>query len=595
MKTSVLKISGGAVLLAALVFVAFQPALDNGFTNWDDPKYVTENILIRRIDPVGIRRMLNPHYGSYKPVVLFSLAANYRFAGLNPRPYHATNILLHCANALLVLVFLYQIGKDFPAAVLAAALFAVHPLRVESVAWVTERKDLLFAFFLLVSMLFYLSYLNRSRKIFFAFSLAAFLFSLAAKPQGVTLPFILLLIDYYRRRKMVSRILTEKLPFLLLAGAALVLNLVAWGNFVGFEPAAAGGAISAERFSIPVWGIGFYLAKTVFPFQLSAFYPSPTFNLPGLAAAGFGFAFLILTALSFRRRRLFFGNAFFLLALAPVIQLLPTGPAAAADRYTYLPSIGLFFLAGLLVSRLSRSESIVRPLRHISFAAAGAIVLLLIPLTRSRCRVWRDSLSLWNDVLDKLPELDLAWNNRGLAWAEMGEWHKAVEDYNRAIEIEPRVHLPYTNRGMAWARLGRLDRALADLNRAISLNPRAARALANRGAIHQMLGMEAAARADYDRTLGIDPNDYKTYFNRGQLNLDTGRWEEAREDFTRAIGFDPGDAQSFYYRGLAHQRLGLFGRARQDYLRALQLQPDREEPARALREIERIERRGDPG
>ena len=569
-------------LLAALVFVAFQPALKNNFTNWDDPKYVTANPLIRNLGPEGVKEIFTTfHHGAYKPLVLLSFAVNYRLSGFTPLPYYAVNILLHCVNVLLVLGLLIRLGLDLRAAVVAAALFAVHPLRVESVAWITERKDLLFALFFLVSLRAYLSYLDRGKKLFLIFSLFAFLLSLISKPQGVTLPLFLLLIDYYRRRPNLRRVIAEKVPFLITAAFFLILNLIAWRNFVAGLSPGTENLLKAERIVIPAWGIGFYLLKTIFPFRLSAFYPYPQLNLTALVIAAFALPLVILVMLSFRRRDIFFGGAFFLLALAPVLQILPLGPAAVADRYTYIPTIGLFFIVGTAVSRSSRRPGFAGAQRIFLLVVAAGVIVSLVLASRVRCLVWRDSLALWNDVLEKYPDTDLALNNRGLAWAERGEWRRAIADYDRALELQPYSHHPYINRGNAWAALGYLELAREDFSRAIVLNPRAARAFANRGNIYQQLGMPAEAGADYIRALELVPRDPKTYFNRGLLHLDTGRPDLAQDDFTRVLELDPA-ADVYYYRGKAFLVLGDLPRAREDFNQALRLKPGWDLPRRAL-------------
>ncbi len=540
----------GGIALLALFLPAWWPALGNGFTNWDDQKYILANPVIGDLSWGGIKSFFTTfQLANYHPLTLLAHAIEYRFFGLHPAGYHMVSLLFHLANSLLVVLVTGLLGCSPASSMTAAFLFALHPLHVESVAWISELKDVLSSFFFLASLA---AYLKRARRGYrgrglYALSLAFFLLALLAKPMAVTLPLVMLAADHLLGRRIDVRSLREKAPFLALAGVGGAISLLAQES---------GGALWRGEYVAP-WeglfvaahGLVFYLAKLALPVNLSAFYPYPAragnllpwnFLLSPLPAA------VLLAALFHfgrRSRRILFGGLFYLLTLLPVLQLVPLGYVFAADRYTYLPSIGIFYLAGEGLAALLR-----RPAwRTAGRAAAISLVLAalagtLATLTRQRTLVWRDSLTLWNDVLRQYPDAFMALGNRGNALAEAGELDLALRDFDLALSLTPdRVHDAriYYNRGLVRQAKGEDLSAVEDFTRALRVNPGLTAALLSRARAYRDLGRDTLVVADSTSVLAADKSAVEAYYLRARALERLGRREEAEADWRvlKHLGF----------------------------------------------------------
>ena len=332
----------GAILV--LTFAVYAPSLDNGFTNWDDDRYVETNPLLRH---PGLKAVLTtPVEGNYHPLTIWSLALNYRISGLDPASYHWLSLLLHLANTALVFLFIRKLsGGRLWTSVVTSLFFGIHPMHVESVAWIAERKDVLYAFFYLTGLIAYLKYLERRQLRWLGVTLLAFVLSVASKPAAVVFPITLLAIDYYCRRAFDLSLVVEKVPFLAvsLAGGILTLKAQQSTGAIGvhmWDP--------LQKLLIASYGTLMYVVKLFLPVRLSALYPYPA------AGKGLGPEFyvafvtllVLLTTVVYlcrRSRAVLFGLAFFFVNIVLVLQFFTVGQAVMADRYTYLPYIGLFF------------------------------------------------------------------------------------------------------------------------------------------------------------------------------------------------------------------------------------------------------------
>ncbi|MBA4377621.1 MAG: hypothetical protein C0395_03050 [Gemmatimonas sp.] len=524
-------------ILAAVVLAAVAVhlrVLGNGFVNFDDVFYITRNPLIAALSPANLRSWFAGFYfGNYQPLTLLSLALDHRLAGPDPRVFHAVNLLLHAGNTLLVfhlvrLLFARERGPWLAAA--TAALFAVHPLLVESVAWAAQRKDVLYALFYLGSLVAYVAHAQRppggSRRLHAA-SVLLFVLSLLSKAMAVSLVGAILAVDLYLRRlpwrpgreggetsrPTRAAYLREKLPFLLLALAAGVTAILAQRSaaFLG-APALH---TPLQRAAIAGYGFAHYAAKLVLPLGLSAYHPYPAMGggvppgfLPHLAfvaAAAAGFVLALR-----RHPAAAFATLFYLVNILPVLQWLPVGDFIVAERFAYLASIGVFLLMALGLRSLAGRR---RRLRAPLTAAFLAYLVLLGVLTDRRCGVWRDSVTLWNDVLDRYPDTPLALNNRGLAWAERGDRAAALADLDRALRLDPRYADALGNRGVVKGERGDYDGAIADFDEALRLAPafaaaRAGRAdaLFRRGVARFQAADYAGAVADFERVAAGRPD-----------------------------------------------------------------------------------------
>jgi tetratricopeptide (TPR) repeat protein len=572
------KLALAAILIGLAALITFLPCLWNGFTNWDDQELVTGNPQLGSLSPANVLKIFTrPHAGPYIPLTIISLAVEYRWFRLNPFPYHLTNVLLHMANVMMVFLLMYLLFGNLYAAAAAALLFGLHPLRVESVAWVTERKDVLCGFFFLAAILVHLKYRNARKKITYAGVFILYVLAILAKPMAITLPAVLLLLDYLLDGKAERRAILEKIPYLIPAVLVLIPNYftqILKTDTPPYNPIHA--LMIAGR------NIIFYLYKTLIPVRLSALYPYPNADLHPVPFFFYVAPFLILIALLMivwsarRTRHLVFGAFFFLVVLLPVSQLVPiSGSAIAADRYTYLPSLGIVYLLGLAGLWFWRRRLEKHRSGQILFAGiVGSVLVVLAGLSALRCRDWKDSLVLWNDVLAKYPGNSVALNNRGRAYMLLGQTERAVEDFNRAIRIDPQYELPYYNRGVAYDKLKEYDRAIADFDRTLALNSNLAVAYEGRGAAYSHKGDQLRALEDFNRALKLDPGLDVTYIDRGLAYLNLGQYDRSLQEYDRALEYDPFFAETYLHRGDVRVRRGELDRAVADYTRAIKLQPD---------------------
>ncbi|NCA76490.1 MAG: tetratricopeptide repeat protein [Alphaproteobacteria bacterium] len=560
-------ILGGIIALTFLVSI---PALRNGLLAWDDEPYLTKNQLVQSGNLWEL--FTQPVMGNYHPLTMLTLALEYRLFGSAPAGYHGVNLLLHLINVVLVFIVIKRLNRGSVVALVTALLFGIHPLHVESVAWVAELKDLLYTLFFLLSCIFYLKYLeDKSRKYFFI-TLLFFTASLLSKAMAVSLPVVLLLIDYFRGRKFSKIVWLEKIPFFVLSLLFGIIAIIAQGS----TEAIADHARFSFFHRIVFASCSFlsYLGKLLLPVNLSAFYPYPVRSgdlIPGsMYLCLFIMAALVAVMIySFRRSRdLFFGLVFFTITIFLVLQLLPVGNAMMADRYSYIPSIGIFFLAGVGVKFLWD-----KGYRYAIGALLIAFTLFFGVQTFLRCTIWKDDLTLWNDVIKKDPAVEYAYNNRGIVLMNQERYDESVSDFTRAIELNPVYPIVFLNRGIARSRQNKHAEAIADFDQAINLKPENPEAWFNRGVALRNVGRNEEALRDFQRTLELKPQFPMAYYNRGTLYMNLKRYPEAIVDFTNAIKADPAFADSYLNRGVAHMIGNEKMEALQDFNKAIDLKP----------------------
>lgn len=507
---------GAAVLLVIAVLATFWPCLGNEFTTWDDDVYVTANPLIADRSPAGLRAIFTAvPLGNYHPLTLLSFAAEHRLFGLSPRGFHATNFALHAAVALLALRLLTLLTGSLPAALAGALFFALHPMRVESVAWVADRKDLLAAFFSLGSLLAFLRFRDTGRRRDQALSGALFAAALLSKSTAVALVPVYLLLDHARGRRLDGGSFAGAAPHLALAAAVSLVAFRARASYqdVLLETHVAWGAkaaLGAYRF---VW---YWLARQVFPdgvALLNPFYtradgvlPSVEI-LPGAAwLAGTVLALGLLAAalvLLRRNRTLLLGALFFAAGLLPALAAVNIG--YRADRFAYLPSVGIAFLVAAAVRWVLGSPRLAGPARAALLAAAGCVLLGFAWLARAQCEVWRDDTTLWADAVRTYPRVATFHSNLGIAWAERGDPARARAHYDAALALDPDDAKAALNRGNLAVERWDFAAALRDYDRAVAAAPRMALAYNNRAVALWRMGRRAEAIADLERALRIDP------------------------------------------------------------------------------------------
>ncbi len=553
--------------LAALLFVTYlvyMPSLDNAFTNWDDNYYVTENAVVAH--PTLHALLTTPLGGNYHPLTMASLALNYYLSGPQPFSYHWLNLLFHVANTALVFFLVWRLsGGRLWTTVVTALFFGIHPMHVESVAWISERKDVLYALFYLLALLAYLRYVGTRRMVWLGATWGAFVLSVASKPAAVVLPLTLLAVDYFKRRSFRGRgVWLEKAPFFAVSAAMGALTVAAQ---------KAAGAVAApqqwtfvQKILFASYGTVMYVVKLFLPFRLSAIYPYPTVEGAPLGAQYYvAFAAVVvllpLVVFLFRRNRaVLFGLAFFFINIVLVLQFFSVGQAVMADRYTYLPYIGLFFALAWWLDERPGPRVAGVPVRQALGVVFVALAVVSLVQTWRRCDVWQNSGTLWNDAIAKYPgQVVDAYNNRGYYYLAESRYPLALADFNEAIALNPKVARVWVNKGSVFAEENKNDSAYVCFERAIELKPDYPEALSNRGGIRSRRGDLAGSIADFSRAIELQPTFRDAYNNRALVYFKMGEYEKAVADRRRVIGLDPKNPMNYVQMGsiaLALQQLG---------------------------------------
>jgi Flp pilus assembly protein TadD len=544
------------ILAAILVatFVVYIPALDNDFTNWDDNFYVTDNPIM--MNPTFDALVRTPVAGNYHPLTMWSLALNYKASRLDPAAYHWTNVWIHVANTALVFFFVWVLSRGRRWTSLAVtALFGFHPMHVESVAWIAERKDVLYSFFYLAGLIAYVEYVDKKRPVWLWAALIGMILSCASKPAAVVFPVTLLAIDWFRKRKLSAPgVWLEKIPFFVVAVIDGILTL---------QVQQMAGALTRhwnqfERLAFAAYGNLMYVAKMFVPIRLSAIYPYPPVG-PGVSIGAEYYGALAIAAILiplllilFRKNRVvLFGLAFYFINIALVLQFFTVGGATMAERYMYIPYIGLFIaLAWWLDEPKERlvGGGAVR-------AAIAGIIVLLLPVyayaTWKRCDVWQNPETLWNDTIGKYPRrIADAYNNRGFNRSfRLGRFEEAIADFDEAIALNPGVAKFWSNKGQALGMLGRNEEALVAYNKAIELMPRDADYWNNRGAVKIQKGDFAGAIADCTHSIELNSRQRDAFTNRAFAYSSTGQYDGAVADSRTALELNPNHVQAFVQYG----------------------------------------------
>lgn len=555
---------GPPLAVAIAVIAAFFPVLSAGFVNYDDPVNFLRNPHFRGFSGDNLAWMFTNMYGHYMPLTWLTHALDYEIWGMEPFGYHLMNLLLHAANALLfhgVLLLLLP-GKGARERWVAAAgalLFAIHPMRVESVAWVTERRDVLGGLFFLLSVRFYLRAEAGERRKRLALSVLFFACSLLSKTTGMALPVVLLALDAWVLRR---RTLLEKIPYFILSAIAAVLTLVA--------QRAAGALHSMEQYPLlasllqPGFRACWYVMKLCLPFGLTPVHLLES-RADGLALAPFGIVFAAFTVVLFRSKRPLplVSWVSFVALLSPVLGTLQAGPHFAADRYTYLPSLALAALGAAALLRWPRVA-----------APAALLVLVMGVLTWRQSRVWHDSFALWNHALEVNPRNHVALNNRGMARLSGGDPKGAKEDLEACLSLRPVYPPALAGLGLASHRLGDRETARAQYDASLRAAPGSAATHVLRAALRRETGDPDGARADYDEAIRLEPDRYEALYGRAMLRKSGGDMPGAIEDCERALAIHPGYAPAWFGSGQLRVLLGDRDGALEDFSTAIRWNRD---------------------
>jgi tetratricopeptide (TPR) repeat protein len=572
-------------LLVVLVSLAVMlPTVENGWVNWDDESFVLNNPLVTELSLKNVKEVFSriDDNGGYTPLVLLSWSANYTIGGFDASGFHVTNLLLHLINIWLVFSLIFLLTGRTDISVITAILFGIHPTQLEPVAWITSRKDLLYAMFYLAGLLAYLKYLgakSNGAKRWLLLCLVLFVCSLLSKGMAVTFPIVLLLIDYFKTCTNYLKAAVEKVPFILLS---VLFGIIA---SVGQKEVGAIDGMQnisfIKSFFVASYGLMIYVFKAIAPFHLSAYHPYPFIPdqpIPWFVYASvvpsIGIALVALLSIK-RNKKITFGILFFLCCIALVLQLFPVGIAIVAERFTYVANIGLFYLVGLgissIVARYPNEKKYV-------FAAFSVYIIILAAITFNRTDVWQDSETLWTDVIEKYPNDFLAYNNRALYYASVGNNDLAILDYSSAIDHHGAFLQSFYDRGILYLKQGDLLNALSDFDNVLNLQKNNSNGYLNRGLINMNLDRPENALNDFNRCIELDPANPLAYFNRSIHFSKAGQNANAIKDLSKALEYDPNNFQFTLARAQALMNSGKSQFGISEYEKCISIEPTNAQP-----------------
>lgn len=543
----------GSISLLCIV-VAYYHVIYNEFVNWDDNVYITDNPLVKIFSFQHLLLIFTTTFeGHYHPFTLLSLNFDYQIFGMHAWGFHLHNLLLHLANCILILIFIHRLTGKASIAGMVMALFSVFPMNVEAVAWATARKDVLYAFWFLFSMVLYLQYLKTEKWKYLAFTLITFIFSVLAKGQAVFLPLIFILIDWFKGRKLTQKkVILEKLPFLLLAFIFGLAALYAQKQ-TGYVSKNGEGTPFLQTLMLACYSFSLYIWKILLPAHLSAYYPYPAmagavlpyFYLLFIIPVVF-YAYLVRYFLKKNQRLVAFGMLFFVMNIFVFLKWIPVSNYIIADRYVYMAAIGLFIPGGLflewLQSRFPKWKDILLSF-FLGFLVVGATMI-----SEKRVSTWKNSMSLLNDILERHPDVYPALNSRGDVKLRAGDIDGALADFNKAITVQPAVARAYANRADLYFRTGRMKESLIDFNKAVNLDEKNSRIFNDRGLVRDAMGDLKGAYADFCKAIDLNPSFAEAYNNRGMTLARSGDCTKALEDFDQSIKLTPDLAKAYANR-----------------------------------------------
>ena len=579
--------STNLLLLALLVistYFTFSPGFspEKQFTNWDDLGYVVNQPLIKTQDADSAALIWNPSTEvmlNYHPITMWTLAKNYASAELDIQPYFQTNLFLHCVNAVFVFILLFSLAKgSLFVSFFGALLFAIHPMHVESVAWISERKDVLYTFFFLLSLLSYLRFQLNQRYIWLFVCFGIFILSCLSKAMAVPLPFVLILLDYLQGRTISWKSILEKIPFIAIA---------LWFGLNAIEIQSKGAITDFDFFTtwqriiFASYGYLSYLTKFFVPIGLSAFYPYPNLDRLNELPLQFTLAPMILVIsiggilyFSWKRNMetfkiSLFGIGLFSLMIALVLQFISVGAAITADRYSYIPYIGIVFMLLVILENWSVFQRLKR------YMIGGVILysMVFMFLSFERTKVWTNSGTLWSDVIEKYPFVlknkggvveviqtgaEVAYKNRGNFYRENGDSTAAMKDYLVLVKAKVKDPLIYSNVGNMYALMNNFDSSLQMYTMALERNPNAFDVYINRGITYVKMLDYKKALTDFQNALKIRPNDITTLINISAAELNSKNYMACIKTSEKLAKLAPNRWEPHFYKGTAYVNQGKY-------------------------------------
>jgi Tfp pilus assembly protein PilF len=575
------------LILVVTTLVAYWQVQHHGFVNYDDTQYVTNNPSVQ--DGLTVEGIIwaftTGHVSNWHPLTWLSHMLDCHLYGLSPGGHHLTNVLFHIANTvLLFFVFRFMTGALWRPAIVAA-LFALHPLHVESVAWVAERKDVLSTLFWLLTMFAYAWYVKRPG-VSKCLVVITFALGLMAKPMLVTLPFVLLLIDYWPLRRFGVgvpsmgnsgkgrwNLVWEKWPLFLISAGSSIVTFLVQQRGLAVQPLEL--IPMGSRLANAVVSYASYIWKMVWPARLSVYYPHPLDSLTKWQILGAALLLVSISAVVLReiKRRpyLIVGWLWFLGTLVPVIGIVQVGGQAMADRYTYVPMIGLFIA---LTWGASDIVTVWPKTRSFLGVAVAVIISILAVRTSFQVRHWKNTTSLFGHALQVTIGNQLAHNQLGLALLKDGNTDEAIKHFSEALRITPQYVNAHVNLGNAFKDKEDFNRAAQQYRRALSFAPGHATARNNLGILMARQGRTEEAVAHFSQVLQRDPNNARTHNNMGIVLAKQGKLDDAIVHFSQVLRVDPNHVEAHYNLGIALARKGRLNEAAEHFSEAVRIRPD---------------------
>lgn len=589
-------------IIAVVTLFSFSPAFKNSFISWDDDRSVFENRNLSKPIPEAAVYYFQPNYvlGNYIPLTMITYALTYRIAGIDPPTFHTVNILIHLANVLLVFWFIYLIsGKKPLVAGIVSLFFGIHPMHVESAAWVSELKDVLYGFFFIAGLIAYCKYLERKGHLpdtedgmskikeptpsdkqssyrLIGLTMIFFMLSTLSKPAAIVFPLVLLLLDFYYKRKFNKWAWIEKLPFFVISVIFGIIAIKAQRSenlIVDYYPVS-------QRLFFASYAFLSYIGKLFLPINLSIFYPYPNViggHLPYVYYA----APLIVIALFYgvyrtlRYTRLIaFGFLFFFAGLILVLQFLSVGIAIMADRYTYIPYVGLLFIIAMGFDKLYRTDKPkLKPYRSVAVITMISFALTCSYLTQARCAVWENDDSVYTDLVNKFPEDPVALNSKGYLLFEQGRFDESLNLLTKAIQVKPDFKKAYINLINVYLELKDYGNATKITDSVLKQAPADFNLLTTKGYLLSMRQDYPEAIRFYKKSIQLKSDNIAGYIRMADTYLQLKDYNNSVLTLAAALKYDPNNYFLLNNEGYSLQLMGKYTEAIEYFKSALKVRP----------------------
>jgi tetratricopeptide (TPR) repeat protein len=595
------------IILGCIIFLTtllYLPVLHNSFLHFDDDTYVVENEMIRDFSAKGIQQIFFAPDPSQTPrLTLFSFSLDYAIGELNPQVYHLHNLLLYLLGIIVLFFFVKKLLKRKDIALLVVLLYSFLATHVESVAWVSQRKDMLYFLFFFLALLFYLFYLENTKRKYLFLLLTFFFFacSFHSKVAAAPLPLVLFLIDYLKKRKFSWKLVLEKIPFILyllyylldfsISTAAPQLNqesmqmqevYYSFGIFYTF----------IDKIFLAAFSMLYYLKMFFYPHPVYLIHPYPEKMQGALPSEYYISAVLLLviiTLLIIIIRKLkteqkslwIFTLGFFLLNIGLYMHFISIkGIVVVADRYSLVAYVGLLILLASIIVGFAKSK--VKKHRKIYFPLSLSLYLLLLfqhGISASNyVKVWKNDESLFSDLISKNNKVYQAYNNRGIYYYKNKEHLKAIDDFSQAIRINPYIHYIYNNRGITYLEIEKYNQALEDFQRSLEIKPDDNQSKINISKLYSLMNRNEESLQAFNEVLEKDANNFSALNDRGRILNELDKPLEALNDLNKAIAINPNFSFAYNNRGISYSKLGDYEKAMKDFEKAIATDPTYADP-----------------